>query len=69
MTVNPVIVRNILRYFAGALVARGVIGADTGASLATDPVLIEVATVSGGVVLGIMTEVVYGFAKRLGWRT
>ena len=69
MTLNPAIVRNILRYLAGALVARGLLGADTGAALATDPALLEAVTVAAGLVLGTATEIAYAIARHLGWRT
>lgn len=69
MAVNPVIIRNILRYCAGALVARGIIGAETGTALAADPVLIEATSIAAGLALGAATEAIYAVAKRLGWRT
>lgn len=69
MTVNPAIVRNVLRYFSGALVAKGLIGADTGTALAVDPVVIEAVTVAAGVMLGSITEAIYAMAKKMGWPT
>lgn len=69
MTVNPVIVRNVLRYLSGALVAKGLIGADTGTALAVDPVIIEAVTVAAGVMLGSVTEAIYAMAKKMGWPT
>ncbi|MFT3689677.1 hypothetical protein [Paenirhodobacter sp.] len=69
MTLNPTIIRNVLRYISGALVAKGLIGADTGTALAVDPVIIETVTVAAGVMLGSVTEVIYAIAKKMGWRT
>lgn len=69
MTLNPAIIRNVLRYTSGALVARGVIGAETGTALATDPVVIEVMLALAGGLLGTGTEFAYALAKRMGWRT
>lgn len=69
MTVNPAIVRNVLRYLSGALVAKGLIGADTGTALAVDPVIIEAVTVAAGVMLGSVTEAIYAMAKKMGWPT
>lgn len=69
MTVNPAIARNVLRYLSGALVAKGLIGADTGTALAVDPVIIEAVTVAAGVMLGSVTEAIYAMAKKMGWPT
>lgn len=68
-TINPAIVRNLLRYLSGALVAKGVLTSETGAALIADPALAEMLTVALGVVLGGATEAAYALAKRLGWRT
>lgn len=69
MSLSPVVIRNVLRYLAGALVAQGIIGADVAASLVADPVLVQASTVAGGIVIGAVAEVTYAFARRLGWRT
>ena len=69
MTLNPALIRNVLRYLSGALVAKGLIGAETGTALAADPVVIEAITVAAGLMLGSVTEAVYALAKRMGWPT
>ena len=69
MTVNPAYVRNALRYLAGALVLKGYMGVEAANTLVTDPFVVETAVMALGVVLGVVTEVAYGFAKKMGWRT
>lgn len=69
LTVNPALVRNGLRYAAGALVAKGMIDANTGAALVADQAVVDALTSLAGLVLGAATEAVYALAKRMGWRT
>ncbi|MFC3061261.1 hypothetical protein [Paenirhodobacter populi] len=66
---NPAIIRNILRYAAGALVAKGLIAPQTGLAIASDPVLVESLSLALGAVLGLIAEGFYALAKRAGWRT
>ncbi|HEY0213685.1 MAG TPA: hypothetical protein VGC40_08880 [Paenirhodobacter sp.] len=66
---NPAYIRNILRYVAGALVARGLIGPQTGMAIASDPILAETLSLCVGAVLGLIAEGFYALAKRAGWRT
>lgn len=63
------IARILLRYIAGALVAKGILDPDSAALLNTDPDLIELVTAAVGVLMGLATEYAYRLAKRLGWAT
>ena len=65
MDLIPVISRIALRYVSGALVAYGLIPAETGAQLAVDQ---EVALVIGAA-LGAATEAVYAWVKTRGGKT
>lgn len=51
--------RIALRYLAGALVAKGIVSAET-AAMANDPAFIEIAV---GVVTAIATEIGFAIAK------
>ena len=57
------IIRIILRYGAGALVAKGYLTPTDASALATDPDILLAA----GAILGVVTEVWYALAKRFGW--
>ena len=52
--------RIVLRYIVGA-----VVGMETGSILAGDPDVVLYVALG----LGLLVEVVYGFAKRRGWAT
>lgn len=74
---NAAVARIVLRYAAGALVAYGMIEADLGKTLAADKdvyglllvaVDFAVATLPG-LVVGVVSETWYWFAKKFGWRT
>lgn len=63
MTMTSQIVRSVLRYLAGVLIAAGFISAGTGEALSTDPTAIAAAEqavnwvlVSAGTVIGGITE-------------
>lgn len=58
------IIRIILRYGVGA-----VIGYEVGAHLATDPDVVELATIGATAIVGAVTELCYWLARKLGWRT
>ena len=60
-----VFARIIARYIAGALIAYGFVDAETGQQLAMDP---DIAFLVGSA-LGVLTELVYYVAKRVGWAT
>lgn len=64
---SAVVVRILLRYAAGALVAKGVIGSDATGSILSDPDVIKVAEVALGAGLGLASEAWYYAARRLGW--
>ena len=57
------LIRILLRYVAMALVTRGLISDEAGATLATDP---DVQLVVGALI-GFATEAWYVLARRLGW--
>lgn len=62
-----VTVRIALRYFAGILVARGLLSADDGSAFSTDPDLRMVIETGAGVVIGVVAEGWYWLAHRFGW--
>ncbi|SLN74711.1 hypothetical protein ROJ8625_04084 [Roseivivax jejudonensis] len=57
--------RIAMRYFAGALVAYGVVSPETGQAIAVDPDYLAIA----GALIGAVTEAVYSVAKKNGWTT
>ncbi len=57
------IIRIILRYGAGALVAKGYLTPDAGATLATDPDIL----IAAGALIGVGAEIWYFIANRFGW--
>lgn len=59
--------RIIVRYAAGAFVAKGLLSADTGATLAIDPDVINYVDIGLGVAAGGVTELYYMLARRFGW--
>lgn len=76
MKLNPALIRIGLRYTAGALVAYGVVSAETAQTLQNDPMVTEAVNEAAGfavgavgVAIGAATEVIYGLAKKWGWRT
>jgi hypothetical protein len=64
-----VIARLILRYIAGALIARGLLAPADGDWINGDPDLEELVTAGVGFVLMIGTEWFYRLAKKYGWTT
>lgn len=64
---SAVVARIVLRYGAGALVAKGLLDADTAAGLSSDQDLIAVAQVAAGAAIGVGTEVAYWLARKFGW--
>lgn len=66
---TAVLVRILLRYGAGLLVAKGILAPEVGADLATDPDVLQVAQIGAGLIAGAMAEMWFFFAKRLGWAT
>ena len=63
------IVRIVLRYAAGFLVARGLLGESDGNMLAADPEVAALIETGVGLAIGAVSEGWYWLAKRLGWRT
>ena len=61
----PVLARIIARYVSGGLMTIGVLSPDLAQEFAMDP---DVALVLGGII-GVATEGVYAWAKRMGWAT
>lgn len=64
-----VLARILLRYGAGALVAWGLLTADLGAMLSTDPEVITYTQFAIGVVAAGVAEGWYWLAKKFGWGT
>lgn len=62
-----VIIRILLRYASGALVAKGLLSAEDGASFATDPDIAQVLEVAAGMAIGAATEGWYYLARKFGW--
>lgn len=73
---NSAIVRIIMRYAAGALIAKGMVDADLGRMLATDKdvftlltPLVDVAVATlPGMIVGAASEGWYWMAKKFGWK-
>lgn len=61
------IIRIGLRYGAGFLVARGLLGESDGNMLAADPEVAAVIETGVGLALGAASEAWYWLAKRFGW--
>jgi len=61
------IIRIGLRYGAGFLVARGLLGESDGNMLASDPEVAALIETGVGFALGAASEAWYWLAKRFGW--
>lgn len=68
-TIAPVIVRILLRYFSGALVAWGVVTPEIGATLLADADLQAILLVVVGGAIGFATEYAYSRARSTGGPT
>ncbi|WDZ78745.1 hypothetical protein PWG15_09745 [Ensifer adhaerens] len=64
---SAVMIRIVLRYGAGLLVAKGLLAPETGPVLADDPDIQMLLEVGVGLVAGILCETWYMLARRLGW--
>ncbi|TPN03796.1 hypothetical protein FJ973_29575 [Mesorhizobium sp. B2-1-3] len=64
---TAVIVRIALRYFAGILVARGLLSADDGGTFSADPDIQMLVETAAGLAIGAITEGWYWLAHRFGW--
>jgi len=62
-----IFIRILLRYAAGALVAKGLLSVEDGASFATDPDLMQLLEVGAGLAIGAATELWYAAARKFGW--
>lgn len=62
-----VFIRILLRYGAGFLIARGFLGENDGNMLAADPEVAAALELAAGTALGVVSEVWYMIARRLGW--
>ena len=61
------IIRIALRYGAGILVARGLLGADDAASFSSDPDVQMMLETGAGLVIVAVVEGWHYIARRLGW--
>lgn len=61
------IIRIGLRYGAGFLVARGLLGESDGNMLASDPEVAALIETGIGLALGAASEAWYWLAKKFGW--
>jgi hypothetical protein len=64
---TAVIVRIALRYFAGILVARGLLSADDGGTFSADPDIQMLVETGAGLAIGAITEGWYWAARKFGW--
>lgn len=64
---SAVVIRILLRYAAGFLVAKGLVSTDMGADLASDPDVMALIEMGVGAVIVAGTEAWYYFARKLGW--
>lgn len=64
---SAVVARILLRYGAGALVAKGLLDAETGAGISSDQDLLALAQVAAGAAIGAGTEIAYWLARKFGW--
>lgn len=63
------VVRIILRWLAGILVAKGWFAPEDGLWLQTDPDIAMIGQMALGFGVGLLAEAWYVVAKRFGWRT
>lgn len=64
-----VLIRIVLRYVAGLLIAWGLISEEDTRLVLTDPHLIGWLEVGFGLAAGFVAESWYRIAKRMGWKT
>lgn len=60
-------IRIALRYGAGYLVARGLLGQADGDTIANDPDVYAAVELFAGFTIGALTEGYYMLARRFGW--
>ena len=64
---SAVMIRIVLRYGAGLLVAMGLLAPETGPAIADDPDIQMLLEVGVGLAAGVLSETWYLLARRLGW--
>ena len=64
---TAVVTRILLRYISGALVVRGLLGADDGSMFANDPDVAMALETGLGLAVGAATEGWYYLARKWGW--
>lgn len=64
-----VLVRIILRYGAGFLVAKGLLTPEDGTALGVDPDVAQMLEIGIGAAIGAGTELYYALARKFGWST
>lgn len=64
---SAVVIRILLRYGAGLLVAKGLLAPEAGLTLADDPDVQMLLQVGTGFAAGVVSECWYLLARRLGW--
>lgn len=64
---SAVIIRIVLRYGAGLLIAKGLLAPEAGLDLASDPDVQMLLQVGVGLVAAAVSEGWYVLARRLGW--
>lgn len=64
---TAVLIRIILRYASGALVAKGLLSPDDGSMFADDPQVVQALEVGAGILIGLATEYWYRLAVKWGW--
>ncbi|TJW49576.1 MAG: hypothetical protein E5X65_32815 [Mesorhizobium sp.] len=64
---TSLIIRIALRYCAGVLVARGLLGADDAASFSADPDIQMVLETGLGLAIGAAVEGWHWLARKFGW--
>jgi hypothetical protein len=65
---TAVLVRILLRYGAGILIAKGLLAPEVGVEIARDPDVAMALQVIAGLLVGALSEGWYVLAKRFGWR-
>lgn len=63
------LIRILLRYASGALVAKGLLSPEDGAAFAGDQELMQLLEVGAGLAIGAATELWFWAAKKFGWQT
>lgn len=64
---TAVVVRILLRYLAGILVAKGLLAPEDGLTVSADPDIAMAAQLAAGAAVGALSEAWYFVARKLGW--